>query len=381
MARLFLYAGTVIVGAVVGVGPHEPIAGPPALAPRAHTTALVQSSPTAVDDASLPDTRYPAVVALWEAGRPADALTALERQAGSADGDTPLEATILQARLRAAAGEYGRSAELWDEIRTRERSLASVALRAEVESLVRADKRDRADELLTGQSSARYGDLWAMIAESYRFSGQLDRAAALYRRALANAPSGAVSDGAALGLAASLEQAGSADVALSVLRDLQLRFRQPATFARARAQAQRLANASHHLVRPYSERDYPSLTDRLRNLSAYDDALAVLEDWARAYPANAERIEALSIDTLYRARRDDEADERAADFLKKYPDSSQVPDIRVLQFRLDVRKGRTAGVRSRGRALWAGEVPGVSFADRLSLGRLLAAYLVGIGEL
>lgn len=381
MARLFLYACAAIGVAVLGVHPQALIEGTSALAPPAQTTATVQQSRTALDNARLPDPRYPEVIALWKADRPGDALTALERRVGSTDGDTPLEAIILQARLREAAGEYDRSAELWDEIRNRERSLASVALRAEIDSLVRAGKVDRADALLTSQPSAQYGDRLAMIAAAFRGGGRPDRAAALYRRVLANRPSSAVSDDASLGLAASLEQAGNPAAALSLLRDLQLRFRQPSTFARAREQAQRLAKALNRNVAPYTERNYQALTDRLRNFSAYDDALAMLKDWALAYPASAERIEALIVDTLYRARRDDEADARAADFLSAYPDSPQVADIRVLQYRLDVREGRTAGVRSRGRALWTGEVPGVSLADRLSLGRLLAAYLVSIGEL
>jgi len=382
MARLLSYVSGVIVVAALGARPQEPIGGrTPALAPRPPPPAAAQRSQTAVDDARLPDPLYPNVIALWEGGKPGAALTALERQVGSTDGDAPVEAIILQARLRAAAGEYDRSADLWDQIRARERSLASVALRAEADSLVRAGKPDRAVEIVASLPGAQYGDLLAMIATAYRVDGRLDRAAALYRRVLANPPSAVVSDDASLGLALSLEQAGDPAAAISLLRNLQLRFRQPATFARARAQARRLASAFSRTVEPFTEHEYQSLTDRLRNLSAYDDALAVLEDWRRTYPASADRIEALIVDTLYRARRDDEADARAEEFLKTYPDTPQVPDIRVLQYRLDVREGRTAGVRSRGRALWSGQVTGVSLTDRLSLARLLAAYLVSVGEL
>ena len=350
-------------------------------APADTGATLFERSQAAPDDARLPDPLYPAVIALWQADKPANALTALERQVGSTDGGPPLEATILRARLLSAAGRDRESAELWDDIRNRASSLAAMALRAQVDSRVRAGELDRAEQLLAKQPNAAFGDLVAMVASGYRAAGRLDRAIALYRRAIATPVSGAVGDEASLGLAATLEQSGDPRAALALLRDLQLRFRQPATFGQARAQLQRLATALNRTVEPYTERQYQALTDRLRDFSAYDEALAVLEDWKQTYSASTARIDALIVDTLYRARLDEEADARAAAFLKSYPDSAYVPDIRVLQYRLDVREGRTDGVRSRGRDLWNGRVQGVSLADRFSLGRLLAAYLVSVGEI
>lgn len=371
MTRLLTSAAALIVVAASGLGPQEPVDSGP---------ALVERSQAPLDQARLPDPLYPAVIALWEAGKPADALSALERQVGSTDGRGPLEALILRARLLGADGDYGKSAELWGQIRHSGVPLVSVARRAEADSLVRAGQLSRAEELLAGQSTARFGDLVFMLATAYRVAGQIDRAASLYRRIVTSPQSEIVRDEASLGLALTLERSGHTSAAFSLLRDLQLRFRQPTTFGRARAQLQRLATSLGRDVEPYTEREYQMLTDRLRNLSAYDGALGVLQEWKQTSPASAARVDALIVDTLYRARLDDEADAKAAAFLKTYPDSPHVPDIRVLQFRLDIREGRTPGVRSRGGDLWKGRVPGISLEDRLGLGRLLAAYLVGIGE-
>jgi len=342
---------------------------------------LFQSSQESVNDARLPGPLYPDVVALWDAGTPVEALAMLEQRVRGTDGDTPLEALILRARLSSAAGQHEQSASLWEEIRGREKTLDLLALREQVDNLIRVRQTERAEELLAGRPSRQFGDLLAMIATTHRLAGRFDRATSLYRRVVADPPSGAVGDEAWLGLAATLEQAGNSQSALSVLRDLQLRFRLVGTFTRARAQTQHLVSAINANLQPYTEQEYQSLTDRLLNFSAYDDALAVLDDWRRSYPASAARIDAVIVDTLYRARKDDQADARAAAFLEKYPDNPRVPDIRVLQYRLDIREGRTAGARSRGRALWTGQVPGISLADRFSLGRLLAAYLVSVGQL
>lgn len=345
------------------------------LAPR-----LRGQTPGPRDDARLPDPLYPDVLALWEAGSPAGALTALDRQLRGTNGDSPIEAQLLRARLLSEAGEYKQSAELWEGIRSRERALDLVALRAAADNYVRAGSSARAEQLLAGQPARPHGDLLAMVATTYRVTGQLDRAIPLYRKVIADPPSGAVADEAALSLATSLDQAGDRNAALSLVRGLQLRFRQAATFARARALLFRLAAAVKRDVEPYTEREYQALTERLRDASAYDGARAVLEDWKKAYPSSALRVEALVVDTLYRARSNEEARSRANAFLAEHPDSPQVPDVRILQYRLDVREGRTDGVRSRGQALWTGQVAGVSPADRLSLGRLLAAYLVSVGQ-
>lgn len=372
MLRLLLSAAAVLLAGALRL-PHPQ-------APADDLAPLFQRSQQPVDDARLPGPLYPDVIALWDAGNAVDALATLEQRVRGTDGDTPLEPLILWARLLSAAGQYEQSASAWEEIRGREKVLELLALREQVDSLIRARRPERAEELLAGRPTRQFGDLLAMIATTYRVAGRFDRATPLYRRVVADPPSGAVGDEAWLGLAATLEQAGDSQSALSLLRDLQLRFRQVGTFTRARTQAQHLASLINATVQPYTEQHYQSLIDRLLNFSAYDDALAVLDDWKRAYPASASRIEALGVDTLYRARKDDHADARAAAFLEKYPDSPRAPDIRVLQYRLDIREGRTASARARGRALWKGQEPGLSLADRLSLGRLLAAYLVSVGQ-
>jgi soluble lytic murein transglycosylase len=373
MLRLLMSAAAVLLAATLRLQQPQ--------APADYIAPLFQSSQKSVNDARLPGPLYPDVVALWDAGKPVDALAMLEQRVRGTDGDTPLEALVLRARLSSAAGQYEQSASLWEEIRGREKALDLLALREQVDNLIRARQPERAEELLGGRPARQFGDLLAMIATTYRVAGRFDRATSLYRHVVADPPSGAVGDEAWLGLAATFEQAGNSPSALSVLRDLQLRFRLVGTFTRARAQTQHLASAINTNVEPYTEQEYQSLTDRLLNFSAYDDALAVLDDWRRAYPGSASRVDALIVDTLYRARKDDQADARAAAFLEKYPDSSRVPDLRVLQYRLDIREGRTASARSRGRALWTGQVPGISLADRFSLGRLLAAYLVSVGQL
>lgn len=370
MLRLLMSAAAVLLAAALRVQQ-----------PQAPADYLLQSLQESAEDARLPGALYPDIVALWDAGKPADALALLDQRLPGTDGDTPLEALILRARVTAAAGQHQQSASSWDEIRRREKVLELLALREQVDNLIRSRQLERAEDLLAGRPTRQVGDLLAMIATTHRVAGRLDRATSLYRRVVADPPSEAVGDEARLGLATTLEQAGNSQSALSLLRDLQLRFRLVGTFTRARTQAQRLARSINADVEPYTEQEYQSLTDRLLGFSAYDETLAMLDEWRRAYPASASRIDALVVDTLYRARKDDQADARAAAFLEKHPDSPRVPDIRVLQYRLDIREGRTASARSRGRALWTGKVPGISLSDRFSLGRLLAAYLVSVGQL
>jgi soluble lytic murein transglycosylase len=153
------------------------------------------------------------------------------------------------------------------------------------------------------------------------------------------------------------------------------------TFATARAQAKKVADALDVPLEPFAEQEYRRLAERLRNASLFDDAISVLEDWKRAYPESAAEVQALAADTFYRARQDSEARTEADKFLERYPTHRQAPDVHILQYRLDVREGRTDDVRARGRALWLGQIPGIPLDDRLSLGRLLAAYLVSVGEL
>ena len=332
------------------------------------------------DDARLPDAAYPDVVALREAGRPTEALAALDRLAPEANGEAPIAATVLRARLLSEVSESARSAALWDDIRARAPLLEAMALGEAAHNYVRSGELDRAEFLLADESARRYGTEWAALASAYRRAGQAARAAEHYRRVIAAASSGALADSATLDLAETLEESGDHDGALALLTALQLRFRESSTFERARSESQRLERMLGRTEPPFTDTQYHAVADRLRNRSMFDAALAVLDDWRQAYPASAVRAEALSIDTLYRARSNAEARARAAAFLDRHPESALGPDVRVLLYRLDVREGRTANVRTRGQALWTGGVPGISPSDRLDLGRLLAAYLVSVGE-
>ena len=333
------------------------------------------------DDARLPEPIYPDVVALWEAGQHAEALATLERKVPASGTDVPLEALVLRARLLAVKGEHAPSALAWEDIAARADAIEPTAFRFAVDSHIRAANLGRAEELLGRQPIREFGDLWSALASAYRAAGQLDRAASLYRRVIAEAGSASAVDQATLSLAVTLEQAGDRAAALATVRNLQLQSRQAATFARARAHAVKLADALNVSVEPFAEPDYRRLADRLRNASLFDDAVMVLGDWKRTYPASTPEIQALTADTFYRARANSEARAEADKFLELYPAHPQASDVHVLQYRLDVREGRTDGVRARGRALWLGDIPGVPLDDRLSLGRLLAAYLVSVGEL
>ncbi len=344
-------------------------------------SGLTPRSQSHSDEARLPGQAYGDIVALQAAGRPRDALTALARRAGGTDGDTPIEALVLRARLLSDAGEHLESAELWQEAGARAEEIAPVALRAAADNLVRAGDPARAEAVLAGWSARRHGDTLTAVAAGYRRRGEPRRAAALYRQIIAGRPGGQVADEAALGLAAAIEETGDGSAALDLLIDLQLRFRQGPTFARARAESVRLARQLGRTAGPFTDAQYRTLANRLLDLSRFDETLEVLEEWRRAFPQSVASAEAQTIDTLYRARRDAEARARAEAYLARHPDSPQAVDVRVILYRLDVREGRTADVRARGEALWTGRVPGVVPADRLSLGRLLAAYLVSVGEL
>lgn len=340
---------------------------------------LYTQSPT--DDARLPDPIYPDIVTLSEAGQHAEALATLDRKVPPAGDEVPIEALVLRARLLASAGEHARSAAAWEDLAARADSIEPTAFRFAVDGHIRSANLARAEELLGRRPVREFGDLWSALATAYRVGGQLDHAASLYRRVIAEAGSAATIDQATLGLAVTLEQAGDRTTALVTLRNLQLQSRQPGTFTTARSQAAKMADALDVPVEPFAEPDYRRLADRLRNASLFDDAVTVLEDWKRAYPASTPEVQALMADTFYRARANSEARAEADKFLESYPTHPQAPDVHVLQYRLDVREGRTDGVRARGRALWLGDIPGVLLEDRLSLGRLLAAYLVSIGEL
>jgi hypothetical protein len=312
---------------------------------------LTLQTQSSADDARLPEPIYPDVVMLWEGGQHAEALATLDRKT-PAGGEAPLEARVLRARLLAASGQYEPSAAAWEDIASQADSIEPIAFRFAVDGYVRSANLARAEELLGRRPIREFGDLWSALATAYRTAGELDRAASLYRRVIAGPASATSADQAALNLAVTLEQAGDRPAALTVLRTLQLQSRQAATIGRARAQGIRLADALDMPLEPFAEQQYRRIAERLRDASLFEDAVAVLEDWKRAYPASAPEVQALMADTFYRSRANTEARAEADKFLEQYPSNSQAPDVHVLQYRLDVREGRTDGVRARGRALW-----------------------------
>ena len=92
-------------------------------------------------------------------------------------------------------------------------------------------------------------------------------------------------------------------------------------------------------------------------------------------------IESAIVQNLYSLRANDEARDRAAAFLKQYPDSrGRRHEVIITLFRLDVREGRTADVEKRGRAILSGQVAGTTLSDQQSAARLLAEYLLSVGQ-
>ena len=84
---------------------------------------------------------------------------------------------------------------------------------------------------------------------------------------------------------------------------------------------------------------------------------------------------------LYSLRANDEARARAAAVPRSStPTALTAHDVIITLFRLDVREGRTADVEKRGRAIFGGQVSGATLSDRQSAGRLLAEYLVSVGQ-
>ena len=105
-------------------------------------------------------------------------------------------------------------------------------------------------------------------------------------------------------------------------------------------------------------------------------------EWLKSFPATPRReeIESAMVQHLYSLRANDEARARAHAFLKQYPASLETGSVFITLFRLDVREGRSADVEKRGRAIMSGEIDGTTLSDRQGAARLLAEYLVSIGQ-
>ena len=339
------------------------------------------------DTARLPGPAYPLVTKLADAGRPADALAELGREAGGRPADRPVEAEVLRAALLERAGRHAESAAAWDGVAAREAALATLARRRAAEALIAAGDPDGAVERL-GQparsGSARANDdLLLEAAVAYRKGGKPDRGADLARRIADIERRGPLADRARLELAAALEASKQPVGAIAVLREAQREFRTAAAYDEAREAERRLTKTLGVAPAPFSERDYRTIAGRLSTVARFPEALEALREWRRTYPqsASADRIDADIVDDLYRMRANDEARSAAGAFLKQHAPGARAALVRVLLFRLDVREGRTADVKSRGLAIWRGGVPGLASGDRHSVGSLLAAYLVSVGDL
>ena len=193
-------------------------------------------------------------------------------------------------------------------------------------------------------------------------------------------------DTAGLGLAETLERAGQLRDALDTFSEVQLTFRSISAYDTATTAARRIAEAiAIEPPAPFHslhEDDYETIAGRLRGIAAFRRAVDVLEEWRQVFRQTdaAERIESDIIENLYSLRANEEARARAERFLEEHPDSSEASSVQIVRFRLDVRDGKTDDVKSRGLAIWRD--PGGRFrpADQRSAARLLAEYLVSVGE-
>lgn len=337
----------------------------------------------------LPERAYPAVVSLLEAGQPADALAALEAALANDSPDAwPVEALALRATGLQAAGRPAEAATAWTAVGTLEPTLTDFAERAAIESLLAADQPERAaDRLLRlgdGNPAQREPDLMVRTADAYRRIARPDLAALHYREVLDAARDRShAADAAALGLASTLEALGNGTAALEHYHRAQINHADSLTYVTARAEERRLAATLDRLPSAFSTPEYRALTERLAGASRFAETLELMEEWLGSSrdPSEIEALEVGIVDVLYRARRNAEAMARAQRFIDRFPASARAPDIRLIQFRLHVREGRTEDVRTRGYELWRGRVPGASRAQRRSAGLLLGAYLVSVGEI
>ncbi|HET9466915.1 MAG TPA: lytic transglycosylase domain-containing protein [Vicinamibacterales bacterium] len=291
------------------------------------------------------------------------------------------EALIQRARTLSSARNYRESAAVWQTVAAREPVIAPLATRESIRALIAAGDIEPAIKGLTELGSAAPPELLLRAADACRAAGAFDCAVTMYRRARQEAGRTPAADEAALGLARALEQAGDAHEALETYRELQLTFRDASAFELADGAARRLS-AQLQGAEPLSEDDYEEIVARLAGVAAFRRAVDMQVEWLKAFPDTSERkdIEASMVQHLYSLRANDDARYRAHAFLKAYSDTEEAADVFVTLFRLDVREGRTADVEKRGRALMGGEIAGATLSDRQGAARLLAEYLVSVGQ-
>ena len=333
----------------------------------------------------LPPPTFPGAAAEMHAGRPAEALASLERNAPTGAAPPALELTILRATLLAAAGRGAEAESAWRSVIERAVFMRTFARRAIVESAAGRGAPADAEPFLadlTRGDPARHRDLVLRVAEAYLTTGAPLRAAARYREVLAATGAGAAADAARLGLAAALEAAGDGARALATLRETQLRHRTSDAFVAGRREARRLARARGETLSPFTETEYRGLVRRLRSASRFEPALALLDEWAAAFPGRGtqERIAAERIETLYAQRDNETAVAACAAFRNRFPSSPLIPAVRLTEFRLAVRMGDLDRARRLGADLWEGRVSGATPEQRRGAGVLLAAVLVATGD-
>jgi soluble lytic murein transglycosylase len=291
------------------------------------------------------------------------------------------EALIQRARGLAAAGNHRESAAVWQTVGVREPVIANLAARESIRALVAAGDIEPALAGLADLGTSAPPDLLLRTADASRRTGAFDRAVSMYRRAREAAGRSAIADEAAIGLAETLEEQGKATDALETYRELQLTFREATAFELADAGARRLS-ARLDGAGPLTEDDYDTIVDRLAGVAAFRRAVDMQAEWLTAFPASLRRedIELTRVQYLYSLRANDDARARAHAFLKEHPDNADAHEAFVTLFRLDVREGLSADVEKRGRAIMSGNVAGTALDDRQGAARLLAEYLVSIGQ-
>ena len=291
------------------------------------------------------------------------------------------EALIQRARALSSAGNHRESAAAWQTLGAREPVLSSLATREAVRALIAAGDIEAANQGLSALGTAAPTDLLLRAADLLRTTGAFDSAAAMYRRAREVSGRTVAADEAAIGLARTLEQTGKREEALETYRELQLTFRELSAYELADSGARRLS-AQLGGAEPLTEEDYDTIIDRLAGIAAFRRAVDMQTEWLTNFPDSARRdqIRADRVQHLYSLRANDDARFQAQTFLSERPDSAQASDVFITLFRLDVREGRSADVEKRGRAIMNGQISGTSISDRQAAGRLLAEYLVSIGQ-
>jgi len=337
------------------------------------------------DDARLPAPRYPDVLQLAESGRVIDALGAIDRRMKTGGGPS-LDALVLRAALLGVAGRHQESAGAWDEVARREPALAAVAKRRAAEAAL--DAGDTAGVIARVGQPARTGpsrvhhDLLIATAAALRAAGDTERAADLAGRIATIERRGPLADAARLEQAAAQTAGGHQVTAIATLRDEQRSFWTAGAFARARDEERRLTAAMGVEPAAFTETEYRTIAGRLAGAARFAEAAAVLREWRAAWPRSAslDRIDADIIDNLYRMRANAEARTLAAEFHARHAGSALRGRVHLVEFRLDVREGLTAHMKTLGRALWTGRTGRLTSGTRRSVASLMAAYLVSVGE-